>query len=134
MLTGRSELFWIYIIVLVIMVLLSLRIDIPLISVQGQTLHYVKIISGASNPDNKLWYDPQIKPIKKGDSVIWINQDSSLHTVTSGTFYQGPTPDYDSGILNSNLKSKPWTFNSNGTFNYYCTLHPFMFGQILVQP
>ncbi len=110
-----------------------LSIDSPLISVQGQTPPSVSIVSGASNPNNKLWYDPQIIIIKKGDSVTWINQDASLHTVTSGTFYQGPTPEYDSGILNSAQISKPWTFNSNGTFNYYCTLHPFMSGQILVQ-
>jgi plastocyanin len=134
MAAGRPRIFWISIILLAMTGLLSYGVGSPLISVQGQSTYSVSIIPGASNPDNKLWYDPQIKIIKKGESVSWINQDSSLHTVTSGTFYQGPTLDYDSGILNSGQISKPWTFSTNGTFNYYCTLHPFMFGQILVQP
>lgn len=107
---------------------------ISILPVEGQNSSLpVKIVPGASNPKNNLWYDPQIKIIKPGENVTWINKDSSLHTVTNGTFYTGPLGTYDSGILNSEQESRPWIFVSPGTFNYYCTLHPFMSGQILVQ-
>ncbi len=65
--------------------------------------------------------------INKGDKVIWTNNDNAPHTVTS-----------DSGSeLNSDTLSTgdkyEHTFNSAGTFNYYCTIHPSMKGKVIVR-
>ncbi|MDP6607305.1 MAG: plastocyanin/azurin family copper-binding protein [Dehalococcoidia bacterium] len=63
--------------------------------------------------------------VAAGSRVIWTNQDGVMHTVTardnssdSGTFSQGATYSL--------------TFSSSGTFNYFCTVHPFMQGTVVV--
>jgi plastocyanin len=61
-----------------------------------------------------------------GTTVTWTNLDSTVHTVTSGTGA------FDSGALGQNATFS-YTFNSRGTFNYHCTLHPFMTGKVIVE-
>lgn len=120
-------------IILTSILTLSFLNVISILPVEGQNSSLtIDIVAGASNPKNDVWYQPSPTTIKAGENVTWINRDSSLHTVTNGTFYTGPLGTYDSGILNSGQSSKPWNFTSSGTFNYYCTLHPFMSGQITV--
>jgi plastocyanin len=85
------------------------------------------ILAGASaqgNPD----YDPDPITIKQGDGVQWTNKDNSPHTVTSkqeGVF--------DSGIINAGGN---WLLNSAeispAEYEYFCTLHPFMAGKLVV--
>lgn len=65
--------------------------------------------------------------IKKGETVVWTNNDDVKHTITS-----------DSGNeLNSEQLSKSQTyshtFNTVGTFNYHCNLHPNMKAKIIVE-
>ncbi len=72
-------------------------------------------------------FNPATINIKKGTTVIWTNQDSTKHTVTS-----------DSGSeLDSELLAKGETyshqFNQTGTFNYHCTPHPFMEAKVIVE-
>ncbi|HEY4518605.1 MAG TPA: plastocyanin/azurin family copper-binding protein [Candidatus Paceibacterota bacterium] len=64
--------------------------------------------------------------IKKGDSVVWVNQDSAPHTATAsvGTF--------DTGTLNKGQSSQAVTFATAGTHSYVCTFHPSMKGTITV--
>ncbi len=64
--------------------------------------------------------------IKKGDTVVWTNQDSAPHTVTGDN--GGPA----SGTLNKG-GTYSFTFNSAGTFNYLCTIHPYMTGSVVVE-
>jgi plastocyanin len=96
------------------------------------TVSKVDIVGGASNPNNLEWYKPQVLSIEKGASVNWTNNDASLHTVTSGSFFAGVTTDFNSGIMNPG-DSYQIQFNSTKTYNYFCTLHPFMFGTIDVR-
>ncbi len=65
--------------------------------------------------------------VKKGDTVVWTNKDSAPHTVTG---------DNDSGIGSPTLNANgtySFTFNSAGTFNYHCALHPNMKGAVIVE-
>jgi amicyanin len=64
--------------------------------------------------------------IKKGDTVIWTNQDSVSHTVTGD----------DGGPASPSLakgQSYSYTFNTAGTYSYHCAVHPNMKGTVAVQ-
>lgn len=69
-------------------------------------------------------FDPAVVNINKGDSVIWTNSDSVAHTATGSAF--------DSGLLEKGTTHK-FTFNSADIFDYICTPHPRMKGQIIVK-
>ena len=60
-----------------------------------------------------------------------MNEDSAFHSVTSG-FYDEPTGLFDSGYLDP-YQSFSFTFDDVGVYDYYCTLHPWMEGQVIVE-
>ena len=76
-------------------------------------------------------YVPSHFIIKQGKTVVWLNEDSAFHSVTSGS-YDNQTDLFDSGYLNS-LESYSMTFENLGIYDYFCTLHPWMNGTITVQ-
>jgi nitrite reductase (NO-forming) len=101
--------------------------------VLAQTAASVSIVKGASSPSITKPYDPSPLRIKSGTSVTWTNKDSTLHTVTSGLPEQGAVGTlFDSSIL-APAKTYTHAFNKAGTFDYSCTLHPFMRGQVVVK-
>lgn len=70
-------------------------------------------------------FDPTSVEIKAGESVTWTNEDSAVHTVTG-----------DGGIDSGDLakgKSYSKTFDTAGTYNYKCTIHPTMTGTVVVK-
>lgn len=76
-------------------------------------------------------FQPQTVTINAGDTVTWTLNGSAPHTVTSGS---GCTPN---GIFNSGtLGSSPFsiTFNTPGTYPYFCSFHCFsgMTGTVIV--
>jgi len=78
-----------------------------------------------------ICYIPSSIVIEKGKQVTWVNQDSAFHSVTSG-FYDEPTELFDSGHLDP-FESFSLTFDESGTYDYFCTLHPWMRGQVIVE-
>jgi plastocyanin len=76
-------------------------------------------------------YIPSIIVIESGKQVIWVNEDSAFHSVTSG-FYDAPSDLFDSGYLDPS-ESFTFTFDESGTYDYFCTLHPWMNGQVIVE-
>jgi plastocyanin len=55
-----------------------------------------------------------------------------LHTVTSGTPEEGNIgTEFDSSYMAAG-KTFEHAFNTAGTFDYFCTLHPFMTGKVIV--
>jgi len=76
-------------------------------------------------------YIPSNIVIEKGKQVTWVNEDSAFHSVTSG-FYETPTDLFDSGHLDP-FESYTLTFDESGTFDYFCTLHPWMEGKVIVE-
>jgi len=63
--------------------------------------------------------------IAKGTTVIWTNNDSGIHTVTS--LPGGP----NSGYLKQGM-TYSFTFNQVGTISYRCNIHPGMSGTVYV--
>ena len=75
-------------------------------------------------------YIPSVIAIDFGNKVTWVNEDSAFHTVTSG-FYGEPSELFDSGHLDP-YESFTFDFDEKGTYDYFCTLHPWMNGQVIV--
>ena len=76
-------------------------------------------------------YTPSKFVIKKGNSVTWVNQDVAFHSVTSG-HYGEPSGLFDSGYLDPE-ESFTFNFENIGTYDYFCTLHPWMKGIVIVE-
>ena len=109
----------------------------------------ITIPKGSANPEVDItnlsprqWYDPREISINVNESVKWINNDTEPHTVTSGlggglnsllTNSQGkPNGLFDSGLFSSDT-STSIRFNESGTYNYFCTIHPWMEGVVHVR-
>jgi nitrite reductase (NO-forming) len=95
----------------------------------------ILIPSGAYDPANaSTAYTPQLLKVSVGTTVTWINNDSVFHTITSGTTngtIGSPDGDFDSGEVQSG-ETYERTFDVAGTFDYFCTPHPWMAGQVEV--
>lgn len=76
-------------------------------------------------------YLPYQVTISAGSSVSWINDDSAAHTVTSGTIDAGVTGVFDSGLFMSGGTFE-FVFDEAGTYDYFCMVHPWMTGQVIV--
>lgn len=76
-------------------------------------------------------YVPSIISIKQGNQVIWQNQDSAFHSVTSGS-YDSPSDLFDSGYMDP-YEFFIMNFENEGIFDYFCTLHPWMAGKVIVE-
>lgn len=81
--------------------------------------------------ENYAFNPPEIT-ISRGTTVTWVNQDLFDHQVTNDA-----TTSYERGAI---FKSDPlsegesyaFTFNTSGTYPYYCAIHPFMKATITV--
>ena len=78
-----------------------------------------------------ICYIPPNIVVEKGKSVTWLNEDSSFHSVTSG-FYPEPSGLFDSGHLDP-YQSYTLSFDEYGVYDYFCTLHPWMKAQVIVE-
>jgi plastocyanin len=101
----------------------------------------VTIVPGSSSPSNSKFFVPNLLNVSAGTTVTWTNGDltsyksfevEQLHTVTSGTLESRAIGiEFDSGFLGAGNIFQH-TFNSSGTFDYFCTIHPFMTGKVIV--
>ena len=92
---------------------------------------------GSSTPgceDTNSCFDPNPVTIAMGGTVTWENVDNAAHTVTSGTPDDGPDGLFDSSVIMAGgqyTKSFERGF-SDGAYPYYCVVHPWMTGTIII--
>ena len=79
----------------------------------------------------KIYYEPETIEVDVGTTVIWTNDDIAAHTVTSGNVQTGITDLFDSGLMPMDAVYE-YTFTEAGSYEYFCTLHPFMEGTVIV--
>ena len=94
----------------------------------------VSIPSGTSVPgceDADKCFIPSKVSINAGDTISWTNDDTAVHTTTGGSISTGTTGTFDSGLIQSGVTYE-YTFDSAGTFDYFCVVHPWMSGSISV--
>ncbi|NMI82967.1 MAG: hypothetical protein EX284_07615, partial [Candidatus Nitrosopumilus sp. MTA1] len=81
-------------------------------------------------------YTPNTMTVDVGHTVTMTNADVSAHTFTSGTVENNVgTPDdiFDSGYLMNQGDSFDYLADTAGEFPYYCMLHTWMVGTLVVQ-
>jgi len=104
----------------------------------AQTSYNVNIPTGAASPDAPYFWQSEkggsttgIVEILIEDSIVWRNADTAPHTVTSGTAIEGPDEIFDSGLFGPG-KSFSYKFTDTGYYPYFCLVHPWMEGAIIV--
>ena len=97
------------------------------------------IVPGASSKTTGA-FTPYPIIIKVGDTITWKNEDTTPHTVTSGSGPSDPNKgkDFDSSPGLSSVIAPGSTFSHKftqaGSFPYFCQLHPNMVGEVGVNP
>ena len=94
----------------------------------------VTIPAGTSSPGcetSNACYTPASVTINAGDTVKWDNVDTAAHTVTSGSPADGPSGVFDSSLVMGKA-SFEHTFDKAGTYDYFCMVHPWMVGNVIV--
>jgi len=71
-------------------------------------------------------YGPPILSVPVGTKVTWVNHDEEPHTVTSATDAFG-----SAGLVHDDTFVQ--TFTKPGTYQYFCKVHPYMKGTVVVK-
>ena len=69
-------------------------------------------------------FNPDTLTVKQGTKVTWTNQDSTTHKIKSDVFNSSDLSQGDTFAF---------TFNTKGSFDYSCAIHPSMTGKIVVE-
>ncbi|WP_026089909.1 MULTISPECIES: PEFG-CTERM sorting domain-containing protein [Nitrosopumilus] len=77
-------------------------------------------------------YIPNTATVDVGGVVIMSNTDTAAHTFTSGTPDDGPDGVFDTSLLMAG-NSFEWSPTVAGEQPYFCMVHPWMQGLIIVQ-
>lgn len=93
----------------------------------------INIPSGASVQGNES-YDPKELTVKKGDTVTVTNGDTAIHTVTSGkSGDENSGSAFDSDLVEPGASAKLDTAALDaGDYPFYCIVHPYMSGKLVV--
>ena len=86
----------------------------------------VTIVKGASSPDIAQPFVPTTVSVDEGTTITWTNKDNAMHTVTE------VNNKFDSDLIPAGAKWQE-TFGDKGRFDYYCMLHPWMKGTVIVE-
>jgi plastocyanin len=98
----------------------------------GPTINILEGSSIQGSPD----YDPEELTASAGAEVSVVNQDTLPHTVTSGTGPQDPNSAqlFDTSLINGGESATLSLAQvTPGQYDYYCIVHPYMTGKIVVQ-
>jgi plastocyanin len=96
----------------------------------------IDIPAGTSVPgceETHSCYDPSEKTLHIGAIVEWTNVDTAAHTVTSGTPAGNVGKIFDSGLILAG-GSYSFTFDEvKGQIDYFCMVHPWMTGTVIIE-
>jgi plastocyanin len=101
-------------------------------SAGGPTINILEGSSIQGSPD----YDPDELTVSAGTEVTVVNQDTVLHSATSGTGPQDPesAQQFDTSLINAGESATLSLAQvTPGQYDYYCMVHPYMTGKIVVQ-
>ena len=88
--------------------------------------------SGAPGCETTECYTPSTVTISAGGTVTFTNTDTAPHTSTSGSAANGPDGVFDTSLIMMNA-SFDVTLADAGTYTYFCMVHPWMEGTIIVE-
>jgi plastocyanin len=80
----------------------------------------------------KNCFNPSTVNISPGDTVTWANNDKVGHTATSGKPSDNVTGTvWDSSLIKAG-GTYSFTFQNAGDYKYFCMVHPWMTGEVMV--
>ena len=85
---------------------------------------------GCEETDN--CFVPSTVVITAGGTVTWENTDTAAHTATAGSAVDGPSGVWDSSLVMAG-GSYSVTLDDAGTYPYFCMVHPWMSGTVIVE-
>lgn len=89
------------------------------------------IPNGNAKVGNAGSYIPLSLEVQRGTTVIWLNDDNVGHTVQSQDGEGNVIPKFNSNILKTGERFA-YKFEESGDYHYFCTLHPWRVGVVLV--
>ena len=95
----------------------------------------VSIAQGSSVPGcekTNECFIPSEVTVDVGGEVTWSNDDTAAHTVTAGSAADGPSGVFDSSLFMAGTTFSH-KFDVEGEFPYFCMVHPWMSGLVVVQ-
>jgi len=93
----------------------------------------VENAAGSSTPGCEPdCFIPSTVVITAGGTVTWENTDTAAHTASAGSPADGPSGVWDSGLVVSG-GSYSVTLDDEGTYPYFCMVHPWMEGTVIVE-
>ena len=90
---------------------------------------------GSSTPgceETDSCFIPSTATIHPGGTVTFENTDNAAHTATGGSPTDGPSGSFDSSLIMAG-GSYSVTLDDEGTYPYFCMVHPWMQGAIVVE-
>jgi len=108
-------------------------VSAPRVEDVGPQTVTISMPSGTSVPgceETNACYLPASVTVNSGDTVVWSNDDTAAHTVTSGTPTGGPDGAFDSGLVM--VGSSFEIVADTGSYDYFCMVHPWMTGNVRV--
>ena len=97
----------------------------PIISIPAGTS-----VPGCEECDN--CFIPSNITVRANQTIVWTNDDNAAHTIISGTINEGSDGRFNSGLImpGSSFNHK---FVRKGTYNYFCVVHPWQIGTVVVE-
>lgn len=80
--------------------------------------------------ENNSCFSPHTIQVSEGSTVTWLNEDTFIHTITSGAPENGPDKKFRKVLFSE--ESFDYTFCCKGTYKYYCEIHPWAVGMVTV--
>jgi amicyanin len=117
--TSRRELFWLGLTALLLAASVALA--------GAQATHQIKIEGVA--------FEPPILQVAAGDTVTWTNHYKQPHLIS--TFKKVKGANVQDGAVDSPMlktgESFSHRFEKPGTYEYFCPIHVFMLGKVVVK-
>jgi plastocyanin len=83
-------------------------------------------------PYSHYAFSPDKTTVPAGTEVIWTNNDSRNHTVTSDLTVKSTEEKFDSGNIKPGGNFSH-IFKNPGYYSYYCKVHTYMKGLVIVK-
>ncbi|MFZ0815760.1 MAG: cupredoxin family copper-binding protein [Candidatus Sulfotelmatobacter sp.] len=117
---------WVASLALPVMIAILLLVGSPSITATAAPENNQPAAAASAVKIDNFSFGPQTITVPVGATVTWTNRDDIPHTAvsTDGVF--------KSKVMDTDEKFS-YTFTKAGTYAYYCTIHPKMTGQVVVQ-
>jgi len=116
---------------------LALILSVVVLPVSAEEFNATVNITGGSEAGQscvsaKSCYDLDTITVQPNTVITWTNIDNTAHTVTSGS----PSENNTGAIFDSDMIGPSGTYSfifiSSGTYDYFCSIHPWMTGEVIV--